>query len=696
MRTSALTLLALSALAFSTAPAFAQGSDDCATPQLLVGTGTFPYVNAGMTTGAQGQTEFECTHFGDTSMYRDVWFTWTAPATNTYQISSCGLTTFNTKIAVYSGSGCPASPALACNDDFCGIQSALLFPAIAGQVYTVQLASSASSSSGGNGSFSIDVAPPLVPCTTAPGPDVVVGELWNITNYTPAGGIDAFSVGTTGCNIGSAIANWIATNNEHPLVRQNAYRYKVTGGVGRFEQIGLSWLKHTFGAQQDSTCCTCNPGGNFYHLGVGCSDPYDAGTNAAQAIQGPNWEVNAHTGVYPYPFTSPPYAGSVARRLQVALADLEPTSASARFLAEAHYVTRDDAAFGNQNNNATWREVTVSGTTTNRTFSLTGSTNVQQSAIRAWASLEAGVTTTDVQVPGDGLLVIASQATALGGGQWHYEYAVYNMNADRNVGSFSVPIPAGATVSNIGFHDVPYHDGDGIGSVDFSGADWSGTLAGGTLTWACVAENVDPNANALRWGTLYNFRFDANAAPRTAAVSLGLWKGGSPPAMNAAAEVPGDPAFTNFCAGDGSGVPCPCANDGFLGHGCANSVFPDGATLAASGVASVALDTVALAANSMTGGTCVFFQGSASMAPVAVDDGLGCVTGSVVRLGTKAVASNASSFPQAGDPLVSVRGAIPAAGATRHYQCFYRNAVAAFCPPATSNRTNGVTIVWVP
>ena len=146
MRSSPLALLALLPFAFVTAPALAQGSDDCATPQILVGTGTFPYVNAGMTTGAQGQTEFECTHFGDTSLYRDVWFAWTAPASNTYQISSCGLTTFNPKIAVYSGSGCPASPALACNDDFCSFQSALLFPAIAGQVYTVQLASSSSTS----------------------------------------------------------------------------------------------------------------------------------------------------------------------------------------------------------------------------------------------------------------------------------------------------------------------------------------------------------------------------------------------------------------------------------------------------------------------------------------------------------------------------------------------------------------------
>ena len=103
-----------------------------------------------------------------------------------------------------------------------------------------------------------------------------------------------------------------------------------------------------------------------------------------------------------------------------------------------------------------------------------------------------------------------------------------------------------------------------------------------------------------------------------------------------------------------------------------------------------------LGATGMTGATCVFFQGDAQQPPVIVDDGLGCVTGSVIRLGTKSVVSGTSSYPQAGDPLLSVRGSIPPFGGTRYYQCFYRNAVAAFCPPATSNRTNGVRIRWGP
>lgn len=153
---------------------------------------------------------------------------------------------------------------------------------------------------------------------------------------------------------------------------------------------------------------------------------------------------------------------------------------------------------------------------------------------------------------------------------------------------------------------------------------------------------------------------------------------------------------STFCRGDGSGLACPCGNTGAAGHGCANSSFSSGALLSATGPASVVGDAVQLTATSLTGASCVFFQGSAQMSPVIVDDGIGCVSGTIVRLGTKGVGAGASAFPQAGDPLISVRGALPAAGGTYSYQCFYRNAASAFCPPATSNRTNGVQLIWAP
>ncbi|MBK7875708.1 MAG: hypothetical protein IPJ77_08150 [Planctomycetes bacterium] len=148
------------------------------------------------------------------------------------------------------------------------------------------------------------------------------------------------------------------------------------------------------------------------------------------------------------------------------------------------------------------------------------------------------------------------------------------------------------------------------------------------------------------------------------------------------------------CPGDGSGAACPCASATATAHGCPNSAFAGGALLRATGFPSVGADTFQLVAEAMTGASSVFFQGSDALAPAIVDDGLGCVGGSIVRLGTKAVAAGTSAYPAPGDTSISVRGAIPPAGATRHYQVFYRNAAASFCPPATSNRTNSVAVVW--
>ncbi len=155
------------------------------------------------------------------------------------------------------------------------------------------------------------------------------------------------------------------------------------------------------------------------------------------------------------------------------------------------------------------------------------------------------------------------------------------------------------------------------------------------------------------------------------------------------------PVGTSYCFGDGSALPCPCVNDGSTGNGCANSFFASGANLRAFGTASVAADSVRLDASNMSGSIAIFFQGTASTPPTVIDDGLGCVGGPIVRLGNKP-ASGTSSYPQAGDASISVRGGIPAAGGTFYYQCFYRNAASAFCPPATSNRTNGMQIAWTP
>jgi hypothetical protein len=151
----------------------------------------------------------------------------------------------------------------------------------------------------------------------------------------------------------------------------------------------------------------------------------------------------------------------------------------------------------------------------------------EKPGIRAWRAFDPTVSETDVVTPEDGglsaLVIVGGQATDLGDGVYHYELAIQNLNSERSIGSVSVPVSPYATVTNIGFHDVDYHDGDGSGNITTDGTDWPAVVSGGAVTWSYV--DVSPaNDNALRWGTLYNYRFDCDLPPATANITLGQYR----------------------------------------------------------------------------------------------------------------------------------------------------------------------------
>ncbi|MBK7877704.1 MAG: VCBS repeat-containing protein [Planctomycetes bacterium] len=163
-------------------------------------------------------------------------------------------------------------------------------------------------------------------------------------------------------------------------------------------------------------------------------------------------------------------------------------------------------------------------------------------------------------------------------------------------------------------------------------------------------------------------------------------------------HVQAEELVQSFCApGAADVIACPCGNAGGAGRGCANSVVADGALLATSGSASS--DTLALAASGMpsiASVAAIFLQGDAlDLSGTVFGDGVRCVDGNLIRLGSKATPAGSAQYPEAGNASVSTRGQVtPGSGVRRAYQVYYRNAAAAFCPPGTFNATNGVTVVW--
>lgn len=156
-----------------------------------------------------------------------------------------------------------------------------------------------------------------------------------------------------------------------------------------------------------------------------------------------------------------------------------------------------------------------------------------------------------------------------------------------------------------------------------------------------------------------------------------------------------------FCFGDGAangGPACPCGNNVAIGvqRGCVNSTG-NGALLAGTGPTSLSGDGLTLTASSMPGVTsALFIQGTASagsgLGTVPFNDGLQCLDGSLVRLGTRIASGGTSALGFPGTPI-SLLGGVGAPG-QRFYQVVYRNNAG----PCNflSNSTNGLRVIWTP
>ncbi len=403
----------------------------------------------------------------------------------------------------------------------------------------------------GSGELRTRLAAPLeTSCTVCEsnvgeGLDVDV-ELTGITFLTEVhheGGRVAISPYVDLHNIGPSDVEWYrpiypdggfnpAIIGPHPFLVLSFYRL----ADGALHQIGRADVKHAFFAA-NSNCSCCGS----QILFAGCSDLYQAVTNQNRINLAPRHEVTAATGAWQSlgsHFDGEPvdderdHLGEGAshpdpfeHRLTVADEDL--LTPGARYFIEAWYVTPGDVDIFNSMGR---REVAPQpGGAWTFPFADAGVT--QGATLDAWIDRAApppGAVAALLDT-GEGQLELASAAATLASGATRYDYGLMNFDFDRQVRSFSVPLPPGVELASVGFHD---------GDRD-PGNDWLPTVTATEITWSTPAG--DPGLGALDWGTLYSFRFDANAAPAAPdpAAVMAVLEAGSPMQLATAGKGPG-------------------------------------------------------------------------------------------------------------------------------------------------------------
>ena len=416
-----------------------------------------------------------------------------------------------------------------------------------------------------------------------PGVDVSLGILgpqigWGGRTGAIGTGITGFVESTTSCNLGSINVPWFPyMDPRHPVIAFLVARERN----GRLYQISdRSYAKHGFFAVSDSQCSTCSYPSNGTWLGIGCSDTYATANNGDDLSLAPPDEIDPWTGVWTpncslfdrgFPRVPPPQdcdglesfrvppagAGWRVRILDSELVgggsywycgqyvlpawtqqSVGPTGQPVPQLATAPTGPLCEPE-ANRANNLASRGMSVVFNNNNgiTTFTTVG-VQLQGSVLQRWSGATVDSATNG---QADGRVLVAVKVTGPSAGLYHYEYAVHNRDNAGGIASFRVPVCSQAQVRNAGFHDIDV-------PVDPSN-DWSFVRQGNELVWNA------PVTNALRWNSLYNFWFDSDAAPESAAATLfqaNLLRGAAP-SFAVASQAP--LGLYNVFLGAGCGVP---------------------------------------------------------------------------------------------------------------------------------------------
>ena len=714
------------------------GSDDCSAPMPITGQGTFPYDNSIATTGAEGQNEYLCYQFGSSAVDNDVWFSWTADATGTAIVNTCGFTTLDTKIAAYpdNGGGCPAvGSVLDCNDDSCSLESQVSFACSSASTYLLQIGSFPGAT-GGTGSIGVTINTPITndecagataiagqgsfpytnlgSSTSAEGQtetlcyqfgySAVVNDVWFVWTADATGtaiidlcGADhdsklaVYPSSGSSCPTGGSV---LACNDDS-CGFQSAVQVAVTAGLDYIIQVGSYPGSASFGSGNINVSILSGGPSNddcsnpIALAGQG-NFPYD-GTLATTGAEGQtelacDTHNNYGTGVTNDIWFD--WTADATGYVTVSTVGLTSVDTKIAAYAGGGCPTAGTAIVCNDDNLDTFESMLQFAVVSGNVYSL---------QIGTWPTASGAGSANGV-----GSMDISINTAAAQGDNCDNPIAI----------SGTTSIVVDTTISTTGSFGQEEDLCSKFGNNEFSNDlwyEWTATSSGLAHVLTCNSTSGDSKIGVYPGGACplpqtslaclddscglwSEVTFEASAG-QSYLLQIGNYFGSGPGIFNLDVYTDSTLSATSFCSGDGSGTACPCGNIGNSGHGCANGSEAAGAQLSASGSGSIlGADTVLSTTGLVGSQPGLYFQGNNAISSgngIAFGDGLRCAGGGVIRLQVRFAAADGTSATTAD---IAASGGV-VAGDVKRYQIWYRDPNTSPCG-TQFNLSNGMEITW--
>lgn len=335
-----------------------------------------------------------------------------------------------------------------------------------------------------------------------------------------------FAPNATLKNVGDADVAWYGkfsgdfppyNNAQHPFLFWAAYR-EIDG---RFEQIGMSDIKHAFFTI--NTNCTFDCGDNHI-LYKGCEDIYSVNNNDTGSALGPKAELTAFTGDWEEDGSFFDQDGngvqdntsnnSDENRLIIKGADISDDMDDYYF--SAWYLIKDDI---NIFNTMGYRSYDLSPNQQQTAWSFSNASPLVQGPASD-AYVAPNTVANDLMSaskrhlePAEGHLTVAVKVIDLGGGMYRYNYMVENHDYDPRVNQIAIPLNDHLLATDYVWSDID-HD---------TNNDWSMSHQDNQLVF------TQNNDNTMDWGMLFSFSFTTEVPPETGSVTLTGHENGNNP-----------------------------------------------------------------------------------------------------------------------------------------------------------------------